>query len=133
MRASKQFRDGRFHNPTRGVPVERGNTWALTREFFFGGKRRMPQGPIPVHSPLEDWARRAEDPRLQGALYLRLADTLDRLGDPAAAQLHRGAAERMLGEEPEDRDAAESEPRQEAIEPEPDPNACEIRSASKED
>ncbi|GGX36690.1 tetratricopeptide repeat protein [Streptomyces chartreusis] len=80
-----------------------------------------------------DWARRAEDPRLQGALYLRLADTLDRLGDPAAAQLHRGAAERMLGEEPEDSDAAESEPRQEAIEPEPDPNACEIRSASKED
>lgn len=80
-----------------------------------------------------DWARRAEDPRLQGALYLRLADTLDRLGDPAAAQLHRGAAERMLGEEPEDSDAAESEPRQEAIEPEPDPNACEIRSASEED
>lgn len=80
-----------------------------------------------------DWARRAEDPRLQGALYLRLADTLDRLGDPAAAQLHRGAAERMLGEEPEDSDAAESEPRQEAIEPESDPNACEIRSASNED
>ncbi|WP_435216861.1 tetratricopeptide repeat protein [Streptomyces sp. bgisy034] len=80
-----------------------------------------------------DWARRAEDARLQGALYLRLADTLDRLGDPAAAQLHRGAAERMLGEEPGDCDAAESEPRQDAIEPEPDSNACEIRSASKED
>ncbi|MFE5820025.1 tetratricopeptide repeat protein [Streptomyces sp. NPDC056479] len=80
-----------------------------------------------------DWARRAEDPRLQGALYLRLADTLDHLGDPAAAQLHRGAAERMLGEEPEESDAAESEPLQEAFQLEERPNACEIRSASVED
>ncbi|MGW1229656.1 tetratricopeptide repeat protein [Streptomyces sp. NPDC001515] len=46
-----------------------------------------------------EWARRAEDLRLQAALELRLADTLDRLGDPAAAGLHRGAAERLLGEE----------------------------------
>ncbi|MER6012798.1 tetratricopeptide repeat protein [Streptomyces bluensis] len=45
------------------------------------------------------WARRAEDTRLQAALHVRLADTLDRLGDPAAARLHRGAAERMLGDE----------------------------------
>ncbi|MFJ7076783.1 tetratricopeptide repeat protein [Streptomyces sp. NPDC098781] len=80
-----------------------------------------------------DWARRADDARLQGALYLRLADTLDRMGDPAAAQLHRGAAERMLGEELEESDAAESEPRQEANQPEHGPNACEIRSASAED
>ncbi|QOV39306.1 tetratricopeptide repeat protein [Streptomyces ferrugineus] len=80
-----------------------------------------------------DWARRAEDPRLQGALYLRLADTLDRLGDPAAAQLHRGAAQRMLGEEPEGPDETESGPQQEVFEPEPEPSACEIRSASIED
>ncbi|MER6119956.1 tetratricopeptide repeat protein [Streptomyces sp. NPDC001743] len=46
-----------------------------------------------------EWARRAEDVRLQAALELRLADTLDRLGDPAAAGLHRGAAERLLGVE----------------------------------
>ncbi|MEU5367152.1 tetratricopeptide repeat protein [Streptomyces sp. NPDC005925] len=45
------------------------------------------------------WARRAEDTRLEAALHLRLADTLERLGDPAAARLHRSAAERMLGEE----------------------------------
>ncbi|MEI7031377.1 tetratricopeptide repeat protein [Streptomyces pratensis] len=44
-------------------------------------------------------ARRAGDVRLQAALQLRLADTLDRLGDPAAARLHRGAADRLLGEE----------------------------------
>ncbi|MFK4542061.1 tetratricopeptide (TPR) repeat protein [Streptomyces tendae] len=60
-----------------------------------------------------DWARRAEDDRLQAALHLRLADTLDRLGDPAAAGLERRTAERMLREDPAD--------------------ACEIRSASSED
>ncbi|MER5752101.1 tetratricopeptide repeat protein [Streptomyces sp. NPDC002088] len=73
-----------------------------------------------------EWARRAEDVRLQAALQLRLADTLERLGDPVAARLHRGAAERMLGNElPESA-------------PEPGPtehgaNACEIRSTSAED
>ncbi|MGW1610177.1 tetratricopeptide repeat protein [Streptomyces sp. NPDC002285] len=80
-----------------------------------------------------EWARRAEDVRLQGALHLRLADTLEHLGDPAAAQLHRGAAERMLGEEPEDSDAAASEPGQEGFESEQAANACEIRSTSAED
>ncbi|WP_435272793.1 tetratricopeptide repeat protein [Streptomyces parvulus] len=60
-----------------------------------------------------EWARRAEDVRLQAALHLRLADTLDRLGDPVSAGLERSAADRMLREDPED--------------------ACEIRSASSED
>ncbi|MFD3549772.1 tetratricopeptide repeat protein [Streptomyces sp. NPDC058655] len=54
-------------------------------------------------------ARKAGDQRLQAALQVRLADTLDRLGDPAAARLHRSAADRLLGD---------------------DPAACEIRSAS---
>ncbi|MGI5374336.1 tetratricopeptide repeat protein [Streptomyces sp. CA-251387] len=80
-----------------------------------------------------EWARRAEDTRLQAALYLRLADTLERLGDPAAAQLHRGAARRMLGEEPEEPDVDESGTEQDAFEPEHDANACEIRSTSTED
>ncbi|WP_406127825.1 tetratricopeptide repeat protein [Streptomyces canus] len=76
-----------------------------------------------------EWARRAEDVRLQAALQLRLADTLDRLGDPAAAQLHRGAAERLLGEE-----VSEEEPgSQQVDEPKQDADACEIRSASAED
>ncbi|MFJ3727735.1 tetratricopeptide repeat protein [Streptomyces sp. NPDC090045] len=52
-------------------------------------------------------ARKAGDQRLQAALQVRLADTLDRLGDPAAARLHRSAADRLLGD---------------------DPAACEIRS-----
>ncbi|MFF1307529.1 tetratricopeptide repeat protein [Streptomyces sp. NPDC058307] len=76
-----------------------------------------------------EWARRAEDVRLQAALQLRLADTLDRLGDPAAAQLHRGAAERLLGEE-----LSQGEPgSQQAEEPKQDADACEIRSTSAED
>ncbi|KFG76290.1 tetratricopeptide repeat protein [Streptomyces mutabilis] len=60
-----------------------------------------------------EWARRAEDLRLQAALHLRLADTLDRLGDPTAAGLQRGAADRMLREDHTE--------------------ACEIRSATSED
>ncbi|MER6101457.1 tetratricopeptide repeat protein [Streptomyces sp. NPDC001832] len=45
------------------------------------------------------WAMRAGDVRLHAALELRLADTLERLGDPAAARLHRGLADRLLGKE----------------------------------
>ncbi|WSJ91409.1 tetratricopeptide repeat protein [Streptomyces sp. NBC_01304] len=69
-----------------------------------------------------DWARQAKDVRLQAALELRLADTLDRLGDSAAAGLHRAAAERILGPELHGTGA---EPRGDA--------AYEIRSASEED
>ncbi|MFC8201023.1 tetratricopeptide repeat protein [Streptomyces sp. NPDC057298] len=70
-----------------------------------------------------EWARRADDVRLQAALQVRLADTLDRLGDPAAARLHRVTAEQMLGDElPESASAREREA-----------DACEIRSASEED
>jgi L-ascorbate metabolism protein UlaG (beta-lactamase superfamily) len=60
VRASTQYRDGRFHNPTAGVPVVRGSSWQITREFFFGGKRRVPQAPLPVDSPLEQWAHRPD-------------------------------------------------------------------------
>lgn len=41
-------------------------------------------------------ARQAGDIRLQAAVRLRLADTLERLGDRAAAGLHRVEAERLL-------------------------------------
>ncbi|MFJ2651320.1 tetratricopeptide repeat protein [Streptomyces sp. NPDC087420] len=45
------------------------------------------------------WARLAGDVRLEAALQLRLADTLDRVGDPTAARLHRAVADRLLGTE----------------------------------
>ncbi|MEV5322061.1 tetratricopeptide repeat protein [Streptomyces sp. NPDC052687] len=77
-----------------------------------------------------EWARRAEDVRLQAALHLRIADTLDRLGDSPAAGLHRSAAERMLGEELQE-SVQEGDP--EDPQPEPAANACEIRSTSAED
>ncbi|MER5476576.1 tetratricopeptide repeat protein [Streptomyces sp. NPDC002734] len=41
------------------------------------------------------WTRRAEDGRLEAGLHLRLADVLERLGDPSAARLHRQSAERL--------------------------------------
>ncbi|WP_406345208.1 tetratricopeptide repeat protein [Streptomyces sp. NBC_00648] len=67
-----------------------------------------------------EWARQAGDLRLQAALQLRLADTLDRLGDPAGARLHRGAAETLLG--PDGGSGEEEEA-----------PAYEIRSASAKD
>ncbi|MGW0206271.1 tetratricopeptide repeat protein, partial [Streptomyces sp. NPDC003233] len=70
-----------------------------------------------------EWARRAQDLRLQAALHLRLADTLEHLGDPAAARLHRATAGRMLDEEGSEGEAS----------PKQDTDACEIRSASSED
>ncbi|MFD9223266.1 tetratricopeptide repeat protein [Streptomyces sp. NPDC060064] len=54
-----------------------------------------------------EWARQTGDARLQAALQLRLADTLDRLGDPTAARLHRAMAEKLLGTEGTDDSAYE--------------------------
>ncbi|MEV0601387.1 tetratricopeptide repeat protein [Streptomyces sp. NPDC050315] len=45
-------------------------------------------------------ARKAADGRLEAALQLRIADTFERLGDPAAARLHRGLGERLLADHP---------------------------------
>jgi tetratricopeptide (TPR) repeat protein len=43
-----------------------------------------------------EYARAAGDVRLRAALQFRIADTLERLGDPVTAALHRGAAGRLL-------------------------------------
>lgn len=45
-------------------------------------------------------ARTAKDGRLEAALQLRIADTFERLGDPAAARLHRSLGERLLADHP---------------------------------
>ncbi|MFF5520252.1 tetratricopeptide repeat protein [Streptomyces coeruleorubidus] len=79
-----------------------------------------------------EWARRAEDTRLQAALHLRVADTLEHLGDPASARLHRGAAERILGERQEDEEEPVAASNGDSH-TKPEPDACEIRSASAED
>ncbi|CAM5346378.1 AAA+ ATPase domain-containing protein OS=Streptomyces alboniger OX=132473 GN=CP975_07355 PE=4 SV=1 [Streptomyces alboniger] len=84
------------------------------------------------HEALE-WARRAEDIRLQAALQLRIGDTLEHLGDPAAASLHRGTAERLLGEELQEPETRAEPGSEQAVQLEQDANACEIRSAPAED
>src|SRR5688572_28474570 len=55
-RASRQFRDGRFHNTARVRPAVDGNMLALTGDFLFGGRKRRPAGPVPVERPHEAWA-----------------------------------------------------------------------------
>lgn len=81
-----------------------------------------------------EWAREAADVRLQAALQVRLADTLERLGDPTAAGLHRAAAERMLGSEfPEVAGPAPQDREEHHNEDGPPASAYEIRSASGQD
>lgn len=53
--ASPQFRDGRFHNPSGLGPDLQGMQLPILREFFFGGKKRVPKIEIPVESPLVAW------------------------------------------------------------------------------
>ncbi|MFF8386849.1 tetratricopeptide repeat protein [Streptomyces kanasensis] len=90
-----------------------------------------PQESLRTCEEAVEWARRAGDVRLHAALRLRLADTLDRLGDPAAARLHRTAAERLLGPGGL---AAPTGPAGQGGPGnlrEPAPPACEIRSRSE--
>ncbi|MER5827987.1 tetratricopeptide repeat protein, partial [Streptomyces mirabilis] len=108
------------------VPAQARALSELARVQEYAGR---PEESLRTCHEAVEWARRAEDHRLQAALQLRLADTLDRLGDPAAAGLHRKAAERMLGDElPESATAVEG-----AEDTEQGANACEIRSTSVED
>lgn len=56
-RASKQYRDGSFHNThDRRFGIE-GASWPVMREFLFERARRRPPGVIPVASPLATWQR----------------------------------------------------------------------------
>jgi L-ascorbate metabolism protein UlaG (beta-lactamase superfamily) len=54
-RASKQYRDGTFHNTAPiGARLE-GGSLPIMREFLFGGRKRKPPGVIPVESPMDAW------------------------------------------------------------------------------
>lgn len=52
---SKQFRDGRFHNTYGMAASFNTDTLGLMGDFLFGGKRRLPPGPIPVLNPVPVW------------------------------------------------------------------------------
>ncbi|MFB6816896.1 tetratricopeptide repeat protein [Streptomyces sp. NPDC056347] len=90
------------------VPAQARALSEVARVQEYAGR---PQESLHTCQEAVEWARRAGDARLQAALELRLADTLDRLGDPAAAGLHRGVADRLLNQKGA---------------------ACEIRSAPTE-
>jgi L-ascorbate metabolism protein UlaG (beta-lactamase superfamily) len=56
VRASKQYRDGTFHNTSGLGPALQGSSLSVMGEFFFGSRARVPGGPLPVESPLAGWA-----------------------------------------------------------------------------
>ncbi|MET7382611.1 tetratricopeptide repeat protein [Streptomyces sp. NPDC005526] len=114
------------HRRTGDVPAHARALSELARVQEYAGR---PAESLRTCQEAVEWARRADDVRLQAALQLRLADTLERLGDPVAASLHRGAAERILGEEVQGAEDGGTD----ATSPEQDANACEIRIASAED
>ncbi|MEU9449137.1 tetratricopeptide repeat protein [Streptomyces sp. NPDC048277] len=111
------------HRKNGDVPAQARALSELARVQEYAGR---PEESLRTCQEAVEWARRADDTRLQAALQLRLADTLERLGDSTAASLHRSAAERMLSEEPQDASDPDSDPEHGA-------NTCEIRSASSED
>lgn len=84
------------HRRLGDLPAQARALSEMARVQEYAGR---PQESLRTCREAVEWARRAEDVRLQAALELRLADTLDRLGDPAAAGLHRSAADRLLGDE----------------------------------
>ncbi|WP_406150298.1 tetratricopeptide repeat protein [Streptomyces sp. NBC_01012] len=84
------------HRRLGDVPAQARALSEVARVQEYAGR---PQESLHTCREAVDLARRAGDVRLQAALELRLADTLDRLGDPAAARLHRATADRLLGEE----------------------------------
>jgi L-ascorbate metabolism protein UlaG (beta-lactamase superfamily) len=53
---SRQFRDGGFRNTANVGPSLSGPSLPIIGEFFFGGRARVPPGPLPMASPLEAWA-----------------------------------------------------------------------------
>ncbi len=63
-RASKQYRDGTFHNTSPITARIEGGSLPIMRDFLFGGKKRKPPGVIPVESPLETWQRAASELRV---------------------------------------------------------------------
>jgi L-ascorbate metabolism protein UlaG (beta-lactamase superfamily) len=56
-RASKQFDGDAFRNTAPVTSGLKGNPLPVMGEFFFGGKARLPPGPLPIANPLPAWAQ----------------------------------------------------------------------------
>jgi L-ascorbate metabolism protein UlaG (beta-lactamase superfamily) len=56
VRASRQYRDGTFHNTSGATAGLEGKHLSLVSEFVLGSGRRTPRAPLPVESPLAAWA-----------------------------------------------------------------------------
>jgi len=55
IRASRQFRHGKFRNTSGVGPGLQGDSSGVMREFFFGGRARVPRVQIPIVDPRETW------------------------------------------------------------------------------
>ena len=56
-RASAQFDDGKFKNPSGATPAIEGSSLSIMGEFFFRRGRREPSAPLPLDRPHETWSR----------------------------------------------------------------------------
>jgi L-ascorbate metabolism protein UlaG (beta-lactamase superfamily) len=59
-RASAQFADGSFRNPSGLGPELQGSSLPVMGEYFFGKGVRKPPGPLPMDRPHERWAARPD-------------------------------------------------------------------------
>jgi hypothetical protein len=53
--ASRQFRDGKFHNTSGATAGLEGPSGGVIWDFVFGRRKRVPPAPIPIANPLETW------------------------------------------------------------------------------
>ena len=58
--ASKQFRDGRFVNPSGARDGVKGGVGPMLRELLFGGQQRRPPAALPLARPHATWANRPD-------------------------------------------------------------------------
>jgi L-ascorbate metabolism protein UlaG (beta-lactamase superfamily) len=61
MKASPRYAEGTFRNTASVAPgLKKGTVSPTLSEFFWGGQRRTPPGPLPSTSPLPYWSRPPE-------------------------------------------------------------------------